>query len=188
MGEIRASIEPVLLFVAGFAQEEEPLLWSREYLAEKYGPIELESETFRFDAFTRYYEREMGATLFKRIWAFRDPIDPGELAEIKIATNALESDAVDIFARKESVQRPLNLDPGYVDLGKLVLASTKDFSHRIYLQNGIFAEITLIYTKKNWQSLPWTYADYQSEGYQEFFTRCRKYLSDKGKGKRECEL
>ena len=74
------------------------------------------------------------------------------------------------------VPRPLNLDPGYIDLGKLILASTKDHLHRIYLKEGIFAETTLYYSQKAWQKLPWTYPDYQSAGYQAFLTECRDHL------------
>lgn len=121
----------------------------------------------------------MGAVLFKRFWAFERLIDPGELAVIKRTTNRWEGEiAEQIRGEKgESVSsRPLNLDPGYIDLGKLILASTKDHAHRIYLSNGIFAETTLMYTQKQWRPLPWTYADYQSEGYQKFFTECREHL------------
>ncbi len=174
MGEIHAK-QSVLLILPAFAAEERALLWGREKAIELFGPIVLESETFRFDRFTNYYAPSMGAELLKRIWAFENPIDPERLASVKVATNRLEEE----YARETTfatIARPLNLDPGYVDLGKLVLASTKDHSHRIYLQQGIFAELTLIYTKKQWQPLPWTYPDYQSQEYHRFFDRCREYL------------
>ena len=177
MGEIHTK-QPVLLILPAFAAEEATLHWARNKATELFGPIVLESETFRFDRFTNYYERSMGARLFKKIWAFENPIDPERLAAVKIATNHLEEELAEIHA-SPGVARPLNLDPGYVDLGKLVLASTKDHAHRIYLQQGIFAELTLIYTKKHWQLLPWTYPDYQSKEYHEFFDQCRTVLKGK---------
>ena len=72
--------------------------------------------------------------------------------------------------------RPLNLDPGYITAAKLVLASTKDHAHRIYLQDGIYAEVTLAYRHRAWQPLEWTYPDYRRADFQEFFTRCREFL------------
>ena len=174
MGEIHVK-QPVLLILPAFAAEESALLWAKHQASELFGPIALESETFRFDRFTDYYAPSMGPELLKRIWAFERLIDPERLAAVKVATNRLEEEYTRIA---ETPGRPLNLDPGYIDLGKLVLASTKDHAHRIYLQQGIFAELTLIYTKKQWQPLPWTYPDYQSKEYHEFFDRCRKVLRE----------
>lgn len=178
MGEIRAK-EPVLLIVPAFAPQEPILDWGKEQLRQRYGSIVLESELFRFDLFTNYYASSMGEVLYKRIFAFAEPISPCTLAEIKVETNKIEEHAHKEFTQPNTVERPLNLDPGYVDLGKLILASTKDHAHRIYLREGIFAELTLIYTKKRWQSLPWTYPDYQSTEYQAFFDRCREYLKSR---------
>ncbi|MFP6659163.1 MAG: DUF4416 family protein, partial [Pirellulales bacterium] len=79
--------------------------------------------------------------------------------------------------------RPLNIDPGYLSRGKLVLASTKDHSHRIYLRDGIFAEATLYYKDRQWQSREWTFPDYRRADYHAFFERCRDYL--KGRLRRE---
>jgi hypothetical protein len=169
---------PVLLFVAAFSSVENAFVWSRQRLEELFGPIELESMPFAVDAFTDYYAPTMGANLTKQFWAFRDLIDPGQLSEIKRTTNTIE----DIFAATVSVatvERPLNLDPGYVDLAKLILASTKDHAHRIYLSNGVFGETTLQYTQKQWKSLPWSYPDYQSDASHDFLNRCRDYLKQK---------
>lgn len=185
MGEIR-NVEPVLLIVAAFARDEKALAWGRERLEEHYGPVERESETFRVDDFTEYYAASMGRNLHKRFWAFRNLVDPSELASIKRVTNDLEAEYTRLTAKTDeskgerpdmdSVERSLNLDPGYIDLGKLILASTKDHAHRIYLRDGIFAETTLQYTRKHWQALPWTYPDYQSPDCQRFFDECRKIL------------
>lgn len=189
MGEIRRP-NPVLLIIAAFAAKEESLVWGRKRAEAEFGPIWRESPTFFFNEFTHYYDREMGPVLPKRFWAFENLIDMGRLAEIKVRTNGWEEErARDPAARMTvsaeaadssatSFRRPLNLDPGYIDLGKLILASTKDHRHRIYLRDGIFAETTLYFTQKEWRTLPWTYPDYQSEGYQRFFSECRDHLHE----------
>lgn len=173
MGEIKQPL-PVLLFMAVFSSDVAAFDWSRDRAEARFGPIQLESKPFRFDTFTQYYAASMGEVIVKRLWAFRQLIDPAKLPEIKRITNSWEDDYKGLSS--ENVQRPLNLDPGYVDLGKLILASTKDHAHRIYLDNGIFAETTLMYTRKIWQALPWSYPDYQSEGYKQFLDQCRDYL------------
>jgi len=175
MGEIR-NHPSVLLLIAAFSPSEEVLAAGRRKVSGELGPICLESRTFRFDEFTHYYDQEMGNILYKRFWVFERLIDPGRLAEIKTETNRWETEIADTVRDICFTPRPLNLDPGYIDLGKLILASTKDHCHRIYLRNGIFAETTLIYTKKQWQNLPWTYPDYQSAEYKAFFCECRDYL------------
>ena len=173
MGPIN-SVPPVLLFFAAFASNEKSLDWAHRRAESEFGPIELVGGPFRFDRFTGYYAEAMGNILFKRLWGFRRPIDPATLPDIKRLANDWEAEYA--TTGSESVVRPLNLDPGYVDLGKLILASTKNHAHRIYLRDGIFAETTLIYTKKQWMPLPWTYPDYQSPEYHEFLNRCREFL------------
>ena len=83
-------------------------------------------------------------------------------------------------AGRHAEPRPLNLDPGYITPAKLVLASTKDHAHRIYLRDGIFAEVTLVYRQRKWQPLEWTYPDYRRDDYQRFFTQCREWLLNCG--------
>ncbi|MBN1555171.1 MAG: DUF4416 family protein [Phycisphaerae bacterium] len=155
---------------------------ARRRLVEWYGPADIVSETYPFD-FTHYYDDPMGCPLFRGFLAFERLIDPGRLAEIKIATNELEDRfAEDVRLGKETwagpappPSRPVNLDPGYVALSKLILASMKDFSHRIYLQGGVYAEVTLQY-RDGWRALPWTFPDYASGRYDEFFTQTRETL------------
>jgi hypothetical protein len=116
----------------------------------------------------------MGPNLTKVFWAFRHLIDPGRLPEIKQQTQAWEQ----AYAQHANAPepRPLNLDPGYVSEGKLVLASTKDHAHRIYLSHGIYAEVTLHYQDRRWQHREWTFPDYRHDDYQDFFSKCREYL------------
>jgi hypothetical protein len=116
----------------------------------------------------------MGADLVKTFFAFERLFDPADLATFKLASGQWERDYQQLGRHSE--QRPLNLDPGYLTEAKLVLATTKDRDHRIYLRNGIYAEVTLHFQRGAWLSRPWTYPDYQRADYHAFFLRCREYL------------
>src|SRR5207248_11077554 len=96
-----------------------------------------------------------------------------ELPEIKRQMNLFEEEMAPLF---QSTKRPVNLDPGYIEQAKVVLASTKNFYHRIYLGRGIFGEVTMHFKNNTYQFFPWTYPDYQSKDYQEFFLRVRQIL------------
>jgi hypothetical protein len=133
----------------------------------------LASETFDFRE-TSYYDASMGVGLWKQFFAFKCLIDPEQLVELKLQTNDWEAEYAALA--KHDKQRPLNLDPGYITLAKLVLASTKDHAHRIYVGRGIYAEITLKFRDGAWQASDWTYPDYRRPDFHEFFSRCREYL------------
>ncbi len=149
-------------------------LWSgRGGAEEEFGPVGLASEAFAFND-TAYYEPTMGLGLKKQFLAFEHLIDAARLPAIKRQTNAWEEEYATTAAHAE--RRPLNLDPGYLSLAKLVLASSKDHAHRIYLSDGVYAEITLRYHQKAWQPWDWTFPDYRRADYQRFFDRCRQYL------------
>jgi hypothetical protein len=167
---------PALLLMAAFSRHEDALDWARTRAVEHWGPIDAESPRFDFQQ-TDYYEPTMGADLKKVFFTFQKPFDPAELVEIKLQTNRWEAEYAQAAGHAEP--RPLNLDPGYITLGKLVLASTKDFTHRIYMARGIYAEVTLYYKHKQWQAGPWTFADYRRPDYQAFFSRCREVLHDR---------
>ena len=162
-----------LLLLAAFSRHEAALRWARERAVESWGPLALESPAFEFHE-TDYYQATMGAGLRKMFFAFTRPFDPGDLAETKLQTNAWEAEYARTAAHAEP--RPLNLDPGYLTLGKLVLASTKDFAHRIYLARGVYAEVTLHYQHHGWRHHQYTFADYRREDYQQFFSQCRDFL------------
>jgi hypothetical protein len=172
MGEAN-SPTAVLLLLAAFSRYCEALAWARQRACETWGPVALESPVFEF-THTDYYQAAMGPGLRKVFFALARLIDPGELAEIKRLTNAWEGEYAAVAGRPEP--RPLNLDPGYLTPGKLVLASTKDHAHRIYLGRGIYAEVTLYYKHHAWRSSEWTFADYRQETYHCFFSTCREYL------------
>ena len=162
-----------LLLIAASSRHDKALVWGLRQSEAEFGPAAAKSEAFDFTE-TNYYDAEMGVGLKKQFWAFDSPIDPGQLAAIKRQTNQWEAEYAALGAHSEP--RPLNLDPGYLTLAKLVLASTKDHAHRIYLADGIYAEVTLSYSKGGWQPFEWTYPDYRRADFQEFFTRCRELL------------
>ncbi|HMO12516.1 MAG TPA: DUF4416 family protein [Pirellulaceae bacterium] len=165
--------EPVLLICAMFSQDTSALDWAESHLVERYGQITERTSDQPFDQ-TRYYEREMGKQLVKRLIAFESLVDPGLLPAIKLAAIDLETRIKQ--AHEWPNQRPLNVDPGYLTEAKLVLATTKDRDHRIYLGQGIFGEITLYFQQHRWNASRWTYPDYQTEGVIDFLERCRTYL------------
>jgi hypothetical protein len=162
-----------LLLVAAASRHDAALEWARLRIEATFGPLALASHAFDFTE-TDYYAATMGGDLKKQFLAVERLIDPGQLAQIKRQTNEWEADYA--AAGLHSEPRPLNLDPGYVTAAKLVLASTKDHAHRLYLQDGIYAEVTLAYRHRAWQPLEWTYPDYRRADYQEFFTRCREFF------------
>jgi hypothetical protein len=178
MGDIRPT-SPVMLIVAAFSRHREALDWAQQRAAETWGPIALASERFEFRE-TDYYEPTMGAEIKKTFWAFHELIAPVRLVEIKLLTNAWEEEYASLGRHPEV--RPLNLDPGYLTNAKLVLASTKDHAHRIYLDRGIFAEVTLHFSHGAWQSRDWTFPDYRRADYQAFLTQCRNLLRGRGGG------
>ena len=176
MGQIQDPA-PVLLVIAASSRHEAALKWARDRAGEKYGAVVLMSPPFDFTE-TDYYTPTMGAELKKQFLAFERLVDSSELAAIKRETNEWEAEYAALGRHAEP--RPLNLDPGYITPAKLVLASTKDHAHRIYLRDGIFAEVTLAYRGRKWQPLEWTYPDYRRDDYQRFFMQCREWLLNCG--------
>ena len=163
----------VLLILAAFSRHGDALQWARANAESAWGLVALQSEAFEFRE-TNYYDSTMGAGLWKQFFAFERLIEPERLAEFKLQSNDWETEYAALARHDEP--RPLNLDPGYITLAKLVLASTKDHAHRIYLGRGIYAEITLKFRDGAWQPSEWTYPDYRRADFQGFFSRCRDYL------------
>jgi len=143
----------------------------------RFGPVSRIMEPFDF-RHTRYYEREMGGGLKKRLAAFRRPVPPSGLPRAKRAAGEIEARLAD----PDRGGRRVNLDPGYLAPSRLVLASTKDFAHRIYLDRGIFAEVTLVYRDGRFRPLPWTYPDYREEAVLEFLRETRSAFLDSLRG------
>jgi len=148
----------LVMGVLSSAEDERGRLLS--VLEEAFGPIQLASPTMDF-SYTDYYDNEMGSRHVRYLLMFRNLVDPSTLADIKTATNRMElSFAVPAGCASG---RRVNLDPGVLSLSNFILATCKDRSHRIPLKDGIYAETTLIYQNKDFQRLPWTYADYSSD-------------------------
>jgi hypothetical protein len=176
MGDVQQP-SPALLLIAVISRHESALDWAREIVVSRFGRIALASPAFDFTE-TDYYTATMGAGLKKQFLAFESLIDPGALAAVKLQTNQWEAEYAALGRHAEP--RPLNLDPGYITAAKLVLASTKDHAHRIYLRDGIYAELTLAYRQRRWQLFDWTYPDYRRDDFHQFFSECRTRLLNCG--------
>ncbi len=142
---------------------------ARRLLEKRFGPIVHESPHYPFD-FTSYYAEEMGSALRKYFVSFAQLIRPEELVEAKLCTNAMEDELA------SAGKRNVNLDPGYVEGAKLVLATTKDHGHRIYLGQGIYGDLHLRYRHGRFEPLEWTYPDYRQPLALEFFARVREWF------------
>ncbi len=142
-------------------------------LEEAFGPVDMISRWLDFD-FTGYYDKEMGTPLFRKVFVFKNLIAQDELALIKEKTNEIENQ----FAKKKN--RSVNIDPGYLVSSRFILATGKEYSHRIYIGHKIYADLTLMYSKKDgFKTLDWTYPDYASEAMISFLSKVRdKYLLD----------
>ena len=139
---------------------------TEQNLSEAFGDFDFKSAPLFFDK-TRYYEKEMGWPLYRFFYTFKSLIDPGDLPDIKIKTNNIES------VYTENTGRKVNIDPGYISPERLVLATGKNFTHRIYLAKGIYADLTLIFQKGSFLPLPWTFPDYASVELREMFKDIR---------------
>lgn len=169
---IPRSPDPAKLVIGVFMQEKALLEGVAASLTDILGPIDGISPWFSFD-YTNYYEPEMGAPLFRRLFSFEKLIRQRMLARIKLKTNAIETRyAVDR-------RRRINIDPGYMLHSQFVLATGKNYTHRIYIGRGIYADLTLIYNRGGFTVLPWTYPDYADPQMIEYLQKVRqKYVLD----------
>jgi hypothetical protein len=173
---------PVKLVCGLLYKEEKWCEQGTNDLQIELGEIDFRSNPLEF-RFTNYYFREMGEPLFRRFLSFRNLIDPSRLAEIKVWTNTLEEN----YAQLVVEERALNIDPGYINLTAFILATSKNYAHRIYLGNGVFAQQELLFERKRIQTLDWTYPDYRSYEYQEILKKVRDLYAAQIKGNRESE-
>jgi hypothetical protein len=171
MGTIKKAL-PVKLISGLIYAEEEIVNNAKDRLMKRFGAIDSESRTIPFD-FTIYYEEEMGKELKRRFISFASLIDIETLPEIKIFTNQVEEE----LCLPNTKKRRINIDPGYIAHEKLVLATTKNYDHRPYLQKGIYAELTYRFHQGNFQPLEWTYPDYKiSESISTFNAMRKTYM------------
>jgi hypothetical protein len=144
-----------------------------EDLSGDFGPVDFISERFSFH-YTEYYTPEMGSGLFRRFITFENLIPRERLPEIKQRTNRLEARMA-----KPDGKRQINIDPGYLCMEHVILATTKGYTHRPYLRDGIYADLTLIFRNKSYQPLEWTYPDYREEKVIQLFNQLRRvYLQN----------
>jgi hypothetical protein len=185
MGRISAQ-RPAVKLIIGFIFKEERVFQEALSIVEKrFGSIDFQSRLLSF-THTDYYREEFGEGLYKKIISFLKLIPPQDLPKIKIFTNKVEkrlSAARSIPSLKAEVfwprmyKRLINIDPGYLELSKLVLASVKDYAHRIYLNNGVYGETTLFYRDKTFRNHEYTYPDYRSQQYIAIFNQIRQIYS-----------
>ena len=151
-----ASPQPVKL-IASLLTGVPPLIDEAcEELSERFGAIDFISEALPFH-YTSYYEDELGSNLMRRMVSFQKLISPDALPAIKLAANTIEHRFAD-----DQGKRKINIDPGYIALSHLILATCKGFAHRSYLQNGVYADLTLVFQAHTFRALEWTFPDYKS--------------------------
>jgi hypothetical protein len=156
--------------VIGFIYKDKPVFDKLKLILQRrFGAFDFESAELDFN-FTDYYAQEFGTGLKRKFASFKKPVRPEELFKAKLYTNRLEEKSSSAGKRK------INIDPGYMTLAKLVLASTKDYAHRIYLKKGIYAEITLSYKGHSFQPMEWSYPDFRTQTYLDIFNQIRALI------------
>lgn len=179
MAKVRL-IEPVVRLCAIITGFDEARDWAVQKLAQHWGAIAIQSAPIPFQA-GGFYDAEMGTQLTKTLVAIEPFADPSGLADWKQQTNDWESEYAELWRQSggnPAITRPVNLDAGYLSQAKLVLATIKDRDHRIYLRDGIFAEVTLNYVGKAWIHHRWSYPSYRTEEVAGFSMQCRRRLRD----------
>ena len=144
---------------------------AKKALARIFGRIDFESDSLDF-VHTAYYNAEMAPGLKRRFLSFERLCALKNICAVKVKTNALEK------RYAKDGRRQINIDPGYLDLAKLVLFSTKDYTHRIYVDKDIYAEVTLFYKDNSFNTWPWTYPDYKSTEYIHIFESMRQIYKE----------
>jgi hypothetical protein len=171
--------KPVKLIIGILAANGECLSAALDALIAKFSKLDFVSDVWPFDK-TDYYKNEIGENILRQFVSAEKLIDPGSLAKIKHKTNKLEQKLAKQLGL--ALPRPVNLDPGVIEPSKLILATTKNYSHRIYIGGKMYAEVTLIFDKGTWRPLPYTYPDYKQQCYFDFFDKVRTRLLEQLKG------
>lgn len=174
MGKIHFS-KPAKLIISMIGSDIHLLIFYKEALIKRFSKIDLESNIQPFN-FTNYYEQEFGKDLIQKLFSFDSLIKPDQLPGIKKITNDLESNFINKNIKKNIYlpRRKINLDPGYITLNKFILASTKNGPSRIYLNGGIYAEITLRFISQSFIPCEYTYSNYKTLDYINFLNQVRQ--------------
>ncbi|MBA7573096.1 hypothetical protein ES708_14891 [subsurface metagenome] len=169
--------KPAKLIISMFTSDKYLFSLYKEELIKRFGEVDVESNTQPFN-FTDYYKEEFGENLLQKLFSFSTLIRQDELTEIKIITNSLENNNIIIDKNiKKNItrhKRKINIDPGYITLNKYILASTKNGPSRIYLNQGIYAEITLRFINKSFVPGEYTYPNYKTSKYINFLNSVRQ--------------
>jgi hypothetical protein len=165
--------KPVKLIIGILAANHQCLHKAVDTLMNKYGKTDFTSEIWPFNQ-TDYYNKQTGPHILRQFISVEKLIEPGKLAKIKLQTNKIEQKLAKSLAMP--LPRPVNLDPGIIEASKLILATTKNYSHRIYIGKRIFAEVTLIFDRGSWRTFEYTYPDYRQQCYFDFFEKVRQRL------------
>ncbi len=173
MGRPRQSPDPALLFCGALFSDPGAYLKARGGLVKNFGPVFMETESYKWHS--SYYEEELGSPVLRSFIFFEDLISPEDIADIKLLTNGMEEELA------ENGRRTVNLDPGYIALSKIVLASTKEYGHRIYLKKGVYAEVTMLYSRSanDFRPHEYTYRDFSDGKNREAFLAARDFLKTK---------
>ncbi|MDD5156105.1 MAG: DUF4416 family protein [Candidatus Omnitrophica bacterium] len=166
--------QPVKLVIGLIFKDINIYARAKQLLEVRFGPVDFESQVLDFN-YTDYYEKELGRSLKRAFISFKKLILPQHLPAIKIIANRLET------RLSLDKSRRINIDPGYLELPKFVLATTKDYSHRIYLGSGIYAEITLFYKGGSFCPAEWAYPDYRTDAYIQIFNKIREIYAQQVK-------
>jgi hypothetical protein len=169
-----------LLFTAIMVNDKELIPKIDKILSDTFSKIELVSDIYDFNH-SDYYNPEMGDLIFKYFISFDLLINKEDLPNVKKETISIEDEF--LIERKGSICRNINIDPGYLTHSKVIVSTSKNYSHRIHLKDGVFAELTYIISKEGWKPLEWTYPDYRSNLVIDYFTRLRTDFIKKIKGK-----
>ncbi|MHC4229219.1 MAG: DUF4416 family protein [Planctomycetota bacterium] len=165
--------KPAKLIIGILASNYQCLHAAADAITGKFGNADLTSDVWPFDK-TDYYKDQIGPRILRQFVSIERLIDPARLAKIKLQTNKLEQKLAKSLGIP--LPRPANLDPGLIEPSKLVLATTKNYSHRIYIGRKMYAEVTLVFDKGSWQPLDHTYPDYRQQCYFDFFDKVRTRL------------
>jgi len=165
--------KPVKLIIGILAANHQCLHAATEALTNKFGKADFVSDVWPFDK-TDYYKDQTGPRILRQFVSIERLVDGGKLAKIKHQTNKLEQKLAASLGLP--LPRPVNLDPGIIEPSKLVLATTKNYSHRIYIGKKIYAEVTLLFDKGRWCPFDYTYPDYKQQCYFDFFDKVRTRL------------
>ncbi|MFO7866637.1 MAG: DUF4416 family protein [Candidatus Aminicenantes bacterium] len=163
---------PWKLIAGIMCAQEEFMEAAKVMLMEKYGAVDLQSRAFTFDQ-SPYYEEQFGDEVKRLLVSFENLVNPADLSDIKLATNRMEDE---MRKKAGSERRVINLDPGILSASSLIMATAKDFAHRVPLQKGIYAHLELMFGRGDVRPLPWTYPDFKERRYHPFLLETRRRL------------